>query len=794
LWQTGPGVPDDHQRDAPDIALASASGNPYLVVSRGSLIGVGGTSAAAPAFAGLVALLNQALVANQTVAQPGLGNINPTLYRMAQASKDAFHDITGGDNFVPCVQGSPDCVNGSLGYAGAVGYDMATGLGSVDAAKLIAAWGNGDAATVTVSADSTTLGPSDVVKLTASVSGKGGTTPSGSITFVTSLDAELGSAQLAVSGDAASGSISISAQAVLAGDGKVYALYSGDAVYGSSVASVTLAAKLPASGSQVFIALTPNPTDVLGATGQAPVTVVLSEKAGVATRLTSATFNGNSLSVSNFFGGGTIPANGTLTSTALGLTSSQTPPFTNAFHFAGQDADGTVWTRDVTLSVRSSPGPQLIPGIALSSSLGAVTQNLSGDVACQWSHQLTVRETGGYYVTLATLRQGVTDLGNIQQLFGTTRLAPWGSLSANICLSSSSGPASRTYQITGVSELGTAVTATLAVNYTVATPAPVAMSVSTNSATLSVADPGQSDGTSFDVKFAGGAPQWTVTALPVKPAWLTITKNGGPGAGSVALAASSTGLSKGVYTATLSIEGVGSLPQAITVPVTFVVGASASIAIGGAAHGASFQKVFAPGMVLSVFGSNLAPSTAVAGSLPLPLSLAGVSATVNGVSAPFYFVSAGQINLQVPYETGTGTAVLAINNNGNVASFAFPVSVSAPGIFVGPDGSVAPNATGKAGDTLLAFVTGDGDQTPTLATGATPAPGTALARLPKSRLPVTMTVGGVPATIVFNGIPTGLAGVTQINFTVPDGVPAGVQDVVITVGGVASAAAKLTVQ
>jgi uncharacterized protein (TIGR03437 family) len=320
------------------------------------------------------------------------------------------------------------------------------------------------------------------------------------------------------------------------------------------------------------------------------------------------------------------------------------------------------------------------------------------------------------------------------------------------------------------------------------------MSVSTNSATLSVADPGQSDGTSFDVKFAGGAPQWTVTALPVKPAWLTITKNGGPGAGSVALAASSTGLSKGVYTATLSIEGVGSLPQAITVPVTFVVGASASIAIGGAAHGASFQKVFAPGMVLSVFGSNLAPSTAVAGSLPLPLSLAGVSATVNGVSAPFYFVSAGQINLQVPYETGTGTAVLAINNNGNVASFAFPVSVSAPGIFVGPDGSVAPNATGKAGDTLLAFVTGDGDQTPTLATGATPAPGTALSRLPKSRLPVTMTVGGVPATIVFNGIPTGLAGVTQINFTVPDGVPAGVQDVVITVGGVASAAAKLTVQ
>jgi uncharacterized protein (TIGR03437 family) len=95
---------------------------------------------------------------------------------------------------------------------------------------------------------------------------------------------------------------------------------------------------------------------------------------------------------------------------------------------------------------------------------------------------------------------------------------------------------------------------------------------------------------------------------------------------------------------------------------------------------------------------------------------------------------------------------------------------------------------------LLAFVTGDGDLSPTLATGATPPTSVAVSRLPKPRLPVSITVGGVDAPIAFVGVPYGLSGVTQINFTVPDGAPSGDQPVVVTVGGVASKAAKLTVQ
>jgi uncharacterized protein (TIGR03437 family) len=59
---------------------------------------------------------------------------------------------------------------------------------------------------------------------------------------------------------------------------------------------------------------------------------------------------------------------------------------------------------------------------------------------------------------------------------------------------------------------------------------------------------------------------------------------------------------------------------------------------------------------------------------------------------------------------------------------------------------------------------------------------------------VTVTVGGVVATVRFIGIPSGLVGVTQINFTIPATVAPGVQPVVVTVGTAASAPANLTVQ
>ncbi len=132
-WQVGPGVPADGVRDVPDVAMAaSAQHVSYLVVSGGNIHYLGGTSAATPVFAGIVVLLNQH--SNSS----GQGNINSNLYRLAQTS--AFHDIVTGNNVVPCSYGSPGCTGGSFGYNAGPGYDLVTGLGSVDGYNLVSNW------------------------------------------------------------------------------------------------------------------------------------------------------------------------------------------------------------------------------------------------------------------------------------------------------------------------------------------------------------------------------------------------------------------------------------------------------------------------------------------------------------------------------------------------------------------------------------------------------------------------------------------------------------------------------
>ncbi|MGH9515918.1 MAG: S53 family peptidase [Terriglobales bacterium] len=162
-WQTGTGVPGDGKRDVPDIALnASNAHDSYLVCSQDFFTGtagvtscangfrssstnttnnnlldaVGGTSAGAPTFAGILALINQATGSN------GLGNVNPMLYALAASSPTAFHDVTSGNNNAPCTSGTANCPAGttSFGFAAGAGYDQVTGLGSLDVANLISAW------------------------------------------------------------------------------------------------------------------------------------------------------------------------------------------------------------------------------------------------------------------------------------------------------------------------------------------------------------------------------------------------------------------------------------------------------------------------------------------------------------------------------------------------------------------------------------------------------------------------------------------------------------------------------
>ncbi len=170
-WQTGSGVPADSFRDIPDVSLAAASGHddivycnslkslPCEINSQNQVLGlslVGGTSASTPAMAGILALVEQKNGAFQ-------GQVNYTLYKLAQnsgASCDSskqsnptaqnaciFYDVTSGNNAVPCAGGSPDCsstqngVDGFLnGQTAGPGYDLATGLGSVNATNLANNW------------------------------------------------------------------------------------------------------------------------------------------------------------------------------------------------------------------------------------------------------------------------------------------------------------------------------------------------------------------------------------------------------------------------------------------------------------------------------------------------------------------------------------------------------------------------------------------------------------------------------------------------------------------------------
>lgn len=152
-WQVGTNVPADQARDVPDVALsASSAHDPYLICSSpipstpacvtgfvdgsGNLVHSGGTSFGAPSFAGIVAIINQRTNSRQ-------GNVNPTLYSLAESAPTAFHDINTGSNIVPCTTGTPDCPTTGIqgfGFLAGTGYDQATGLGSIDANVLVNAW------------------------------------------------------------------------------------------------------------------------------------------------------------------------------------------------------------------------------------------------------------------------------------------------------------------------------------------------------------------------------------------------------------------------------------------------------------------------------------------------------------------------------------------------------------------------------------------------------------------------------------------------------------------------------
>jgi Pro-kumamolisin, activation domain/Bacterial Ig-like domain (group 3) len=208
----------------------------------------GGTSVSAPLFAGIVTLLNQYLAG---ASSPGLGNVNPTLYALAQTpANEAFHPVTTGDNNVSCEIGTPSnqpsglqCPSsGVFGYSASnadatTGFNLVTGLGSVDVDKLAIAWaGSRASSSVALTPTPAQAYQTENVTLTAAV------TPSsadGSVTFNNGSTA-LGTATLS------GGSAAITVSTLPVATNNITATYNGDGALSNSTSTAATVTVAPA--------------------------------------------------------------------------------------------------------------------------------------------------------------------------------------------------------------------------------------------------------------------------------------------------------------------------------------------------------------------------------------------------------------------------------------------------------------------------------------------------------------------------------------------------------------------
>jgi uncharacterized protein (TIGR03437 family) len=237
-----------------------------------------------------------------------------------------------------------------------------------------------------------------------------------------------------------------------------------------------------------------------------------------------------------------------------------------------------------------------------------------------------------------------------------------------------------------------------------------------------------------------------------------------------------------------------------------------AINTGGAVSAASFAAniPLAPGGFISIFGSNFAPQSNKATSLPLVATLGGTQAILAGETLPLLFTNGGQINAIVPYDiTPNSTQQLIVQQD---MAYSLPQTVTVasaqPGVFtqdqsgkgigvivvVPPDGpqfEVDSSHAATAGDALVIYCAGLGTVNPLVATGSA-APSSPLAYTSKT---VTVTIGNQPAKVLYAGLAPNFAGLYQVDVLVPSGVAAAADvPVVLTVDGISSPPVTVPIQ
>ncbi len=370
-WQAGPGVPADGMRDVPDVSLAASTHDGFLVVEGGNLYVIGGTSASAPSFAGIMALVNQKTASAQ-------GNPNPTLYQLAAleanhaTAHSYFHDITSGSNSVP----------GAVGFNAAAGYDLATGLGTVNANDLVNFWR--DAVVVvpasmnaTMSVASVTVREGGSVTSTITVGVAGGF--SHAVTLAVSgapagVTATLASAGLSAPGSGSSVlTIAVSAAAV-AGTSTITIMATGGGITATTSVNVTVVAAFTLT------------TNVAGVTVQqgasAPLTLTSAIAGGFSGAVVLAA-TGLPAGVTIAFTPSTISAPGSGTSTVAISASNAAAPGVYAIAIKGTSGS-LLSTATIALTVSSavtfslSASPASVSAAAGTSASTAITMTPKG--------------------------------------------------------------------------------------------------------------------------------------------------------------------------------------------------------------------------------------------------------------------------------------------------------------------------------------------------------------------------------------------------------------------------------
>ena len=300
-WQKGvPGIPGDSMRDVPDIALYSSPAFPgflYCTSDQSSwdtnapaqqascndgfrdsattdLTVAGGTSFGAPIFAGTIALINQ-----KAGYVNGQGLINPTLYALASGSTtyaSVFHDVTSGNN--NCNAGSTYCGTTTTGFSAGTGYDQVTGLGSVDAGNLVAAWPVnsspliGTKTTITAAIAAPDVNTSDTFTI-AVTSQSGTTTPTGTLTLDLDGGTAGGGTTVASLALTASGTYAYTTQFSTAGTHQIVAKYPGDATHAASTGVISVIVSGTSAGSGTFTVAASNVTVARGSSANSTITV-----------------------------------------------------------------------------------------------------------------------------------------------------------------------------------------------------------------------------------------------------------------------------------------------------------------------------------------------------------------------------------------------------------------------------------------------------------------------------------------------------------------------------------------